>query len=175
MLIVSPRLVFLATLGLTLPLFTASCGKPGHDHAHDHGVKKTAKSSAHGHEHHAPHGGTPVILGNETYHLELVLDAGRGVLRAFVLDGHMENFIRCSASSFEIVATVAGEKRPLVFMPIGDAATGEKPGDTSLFEASADWLKTASTFDAVLTSLTIRGTEFSNVAIKFTQGAKAGH
>lgn len=161
----------LGVLGIALPLFTASCAKREHDHAHDHGpAKASASSSQHGHEHHAPHGGTAVILGNEVYHLELVLDAGRGVLQAFVLDGHMENFIRCSAPSFEIVATVAGEKRPLLFTPIGDSATGEKPGDTSLFEASAEWLKTTPKFEAVLASLTIKGTTFADVAFNFPAG-----
>jgi hypothetical protein len=160
----------LTILALSVPLLTASCGKPAHDHAHDHGTEKTAASSAHGHEHHAPHGGTPVVLGDETYHLEFVLDAGRGVLQAFVLDRHMENFIRCNAPSFEIVATVAGEKRPLVFMPVGDNATGEKAGDTALFEAQADWLKTTKQFDAVLTSLTIKGTPFANVPFNFPLG-----
>jgi hypothetical protein len=167
---VSPRLLILAALGVSLPLFTASCGKPTHDPALTHDADKTAKSSGHGHEHHAPHGGTPVVLGNELYHVELVHDADRGVLQAFVLDGHMENFIRCNAPSFEIVATVAGEKHPLVFVPISDNATGEKAGDTALFGAQADWLKTTKQFDAVLTSLTIKGNAFENVHFNFPRG-----
>src|SRR5688500_557791 len=37
-----------------------------------------SKHSGHGHHHTPPHGGTPVILGNEDYHLEFVLDASNG-------------------------------------------------------------------------------------------------
>ncbi|HEY8995109.1 MAG TPA: hypothetical protein VIM71_10640 [Lacunisphaera sp.] len=137
------------------------CGKP-------EPTKPTA--AAHQHEHHAPHGGTPVVLGEEAYHLELVLVADEGKLQAFVLDGEMENFIRCPAPSFEVIAMVAGEKRPLTFTAVADTATGEKVGDTALFEAQADWLKTTKQFDAVLTSLTIKGTEFANVPFNFPAG-----
>src|SRR5438067_2177993 len=110
------------------------------------------------HEHHAPHGGTPVVLGDEAYHLELVLDPATGTLQAFVLDGEMENFIRSSAPSFEVVAVVNGVPQTLVFKPIANSATGETSGDTALFEAQADWLKTTKSFDATLKSLNIRGT-----------------
>lgn len=122
------------------------------------------------HEHHPPHGGTPVVLGEEIYHLEFVLDAATGRLNAYVLDGEMENFIRVAAPSFEIVATVNGRPQPLTLAAVADAATGETVGDTSLFAASADWLKTTRTFDAVLTRLDIRGTTFAGVAFNFPKG-----
>ena len=122
------------------------------------------------HEHHAPHDGTPVVLGDEVYHLELVLDAANGKLQAFVLDGEMENFVRITAASFDVTATVDGEKRSLVFQAVADPATGEKVGDTALFEAQADWLKATRKFDAVLASLTIRGSTFAAVPFNFPLG-----
>jgi hypothetical protein len=130
-----------------------------------------AKSAhSHGHEHKAPHGGTAIVLGNETYHLELVRDAAAGTLTGYVLDGHMEAFIRTKAPTFTVVASVGGEKRPLTFKAVANPATGETAGDTSQFEAQADWLKTTATFEAVLTSLDIRGTKFENVAFHFPNG-----
>src|SRR5207248_11682915 len=99
------------------------------------------------HEHVAPHGGTPVVLGDEAYHLELVRDADAGKLTAYVLDGEMENFIRVKAATFEIVATVGGAKQTLTFHAVASAATGETVGNSSQFEAQADWLKTTATFD----------------------------
>ena len=122
------------------------------------------------HEHHPPHGGTPVVLGDEVYHVELVLDADAGKLQAFVLDGELENFIRSAAPSFEVVATVNGESRTLIFTPVANPATGETAGDTSLFEAQADWLKTTGDFDAVLKAVEIRGTIFSGVKFNFPKG-----
>ena len=122
------------------------------------------------HEHKPPHGGTPVVLGKEVYHLELVRDAAAGKLTLYVMDGELENFVRVAASSVEIVATVAGKPAPLVFQPIANPATGEKLGDTSQFEATADWLKTTAAFDAVLTKIEVRGTSFAAVAFNFPKG-----
>jgi hypothetical protein len=161
---VPPSVLLLAALAP----FLASCGKSSHER--DQGPAKSEASSGHKHEHHAPHDGTPVVLGEEAYHLELVLDANEGKLQAFILDGEMENFIRCPAPSFEVVAMVAGEKRPLTLTAVADPATGEKVGDTALFETRADWLKTTKKFDAVLTSLTIKGTTFTNVPFNFPLG-----
>jgi hypothetical protein len=111
-----------------------------------------------------------VVLGDEAYHLEFVSDAANGKLQAFVLDGEMENFVRSAAASFEVTATINNEKRSLVFQAVADPATGEKVGDTALFEAQADWLKTTPKFDAVLTSLTIRGSAFVAVPFNFPLG-----
>ena len=126
--------------------------------------------SAAKHEHKAPHGGTAVVLGNEAYHLELVRDAATGKLTVFVLDGEMENFIRAKTRSFEIVATVGGAPRPLVLQAVANPATGETVGDSSCFETQADWLKTTPVFDAVLTTLEIRGTTFAAVPFNFPKG-----
>jgi len=122
------------------------------------------------HEHKPPHGGTPVVLGDETYHLELVRDAAAGAMQAFVLDGELENFIRSPAPSFEIVATVNGAPQTLVFKPVASSATGETVGDTSLFETRADWLRTTGNFDGVLNRITIRGTTFADVKFNFPNG-----
>jgi hypothetical protein len=122
------------------------------------------------HEHHAPHGGTPVVLGHEACHLELVRDATAGTLTAYVLDGELEEFIRVKAASFEVVATLAGAQQLLTFRAAANAATGETVGNTSQFEAQADWLKTTPAFDATLVRLDIRGTSFTSVPFNFPRG-----
>jgi hypothetical protein len=122
------------------------------------------------HEHHPPHGGTPVVLGDEAYHLELVRDVAAGTLTAYVLDGEMEEFIRVKATTFEAVATVAGAKQPLTFHAVANPATGETIGNSSQFETSAGWLKTTAAFDATLTALEIKGTNFAAVAFNFPKG-----
>ena len=121
------------------------------------------------HEHKAPHGGTAVELGEEAFHLELVAEEP-GRLSAYVLDGEMENFIRIAAPTFEIVATVGGQKQPLVFRALASTATGETVGQTSHFSAQADWLRTTPSFDAVLTSLEVRGRTFAGVPFNFSKG-----
>ena len=122
------------------------------------------------HEHHPPHGGTPVVLGEELYHLELVRDAATGRLSAYVLDGEMEDFVRIAAPALEITATVDGQPRTLTLSAVANPATGETVGSTSFFEAQADWLRTTKEFDAILTKIEVRGTAFTAVAFNFPKG-----
>ena len=131
----------------------------------------TARAGAHHHEHHPPHGGTPVELGEEANHVEFVLDAPNGKLRAFVLDGELENFVRIAAPSLEVTATVSEHKEKLVFLPVANRATGETVSDTSLFEVQADWLKTTPTFDAVLKEIAVHGKTYTNIAFNFPKGS----
>lgn len=160
-----PRMKRRTLLGLLLvfPLvFAPGCSRPA--------PAPAAGAQPPRHGHHPPHGGTPVALGDEAYHLELVLDAATGTLQAYVLDGELEIFIRVTAASLEIDATVDGQPKSLVLRAVPSPATGETVGDTSLFETQASWLKTTKTFDATLKSITIRGTVFADVNFNFPQG-----
>jgi hypothetical protein len=126
--------------------------------------------TVHKHEHKPPHGGTPVELGHEEYHVELVLDLAEGKLRAYVMDGELENFVRIKADSLEIDARLANGPQPLIFKPVANQATGETVGDTSLFETQADWLKTTNSFDASLKEISVRGTTYRDVQFNFPKG-----
>jgi hypothetical protein len=133
-------------------------------------VAGTANDPVKPHQDQPPHGGTPVVLGDEQFHLELVRDPAAGTLRAYVLDGEMEAFIRISANSFDIEVDPGGRKQTLTFKPVADLATGETVGDTSLFEAKADWIKTADHFKGVIKLLPIQDQTFKSVAFGFPEG-----
>jgi hypothetical protein len=133
-----------------------------------------AQAAAHKHEHVPPHHGTPVVLGQEEYHLELVLDAPAGKLQAYVLDGELEKFIRLEQPSFEVTASFSNRQETLIFAAVPNNATGETVGDTSLFEAQAAWLKSVGTFDAVLKRLKVRTSIYQNVAFNFPKGNDTG-
>ena len=122
------------------------------------------------HEHKPPHGGTAVELGNEEYHIELVLDAASGKLQAYVMDGELENFVRIAPPSFEIAARLGDQTETLVFNAVANSATCETIGDTALFEVQAGWLKTAKNFDAILKQLNVKGKNYENVAFNFPKG-----
>ncbi len=122
------------------------------------------------HQHHPPHGGTPVVLGDEAFHLELVRDPAAGTLRVYVLDDEMEDFVRIAARRMDFRVERDGRKETLTLLPVADAATGETVGDTCLFEAKADWLKRADHFKAVIPSLAIQDQAFKNVAFDFPEG-----
>ncbi len=151
----------LLAVGLAVSLLAGCERQPSH---------APPQATEHRHEHKPPHHGTPVVLGKEEYHVELVLDAPAGRLQAYIMDGELENFVRVPAESFVVAATPGGKEEVLTFKPVANNATGEKVGDTALFEAQADWLKTNAVFDAVLRQLTVRGTTNENVAFNFPKG-----
>lgn len=131
----------------------------------------SAKEAVPHHEHKPPHGGAPVELGEEENHVEFVLDAPHGKLQAFVMDGELETFVRIGAPSLEITAQVSGQQEKLMLQPVANNATGEKVGDTSLFEAQAAWLRTTATFDAVLKEITVHGKTYTNIGFNFPKGS----
>ena len=152
-------------------LILSGCGPGDHDHdrdhaGHDHGPAHEHKHE-HEHEHEAPHGGAAVVLGDEAFHIEIVRDGEAGTLSAYVLDGHMENFVRVTNASLAI--TIDG-REALQLGAVANAATGETVGDTSQFAAGAEWLKTTTNFSAVIPMIEIRGQSFTNVAFKFPEG-----
>ena len=151
----------LLILALSIGLL-AGCQRDQADHS-----QPTAQPK---HEHKPPHHGTPVVLGKEEYHVELVLDPVAGRLQGYLLDGELENFVRAPAASFEVVASFKGKEEVLTFKAVANNATGETVGDTALFEAQAEWLKTNATFDGVLRKLTVRGTAFENITFNFPKG-----
>lgn len=142
--------------GLALAMALVGCGR------------KEGGGGGHGHAHAAPHGGLLVELGDHQYNLELVLDAGRSVMQAYLLDGHAENFVRIGVPEFVITANVAGKRQLLLFKPVANPVTGETAESTSLYEAKADWLRDAKAFDGTLQAINVRGTVFTNVNFKFT-------
>ena len=142
--------------------FTAGCS--------DHKAQIAATERAHKHEHNPLHDGVPIVLGAELYHLELVLDPAAGKLQAYVFDSELENFVRTATPSFVVTATVDGVDKQLVFHAVANPATGETVGDTSLFEANADWLKSNPIFDADLQSITIHDSTFTDVKFNYPKG-----
>lgn len=130
-----------------------------------------APSGHAGHHHEPPHGGTAIELGEEEAHLEFVLDAAAGKLTCYVLKAHMAGFQRITQPALELTATVGGKAETLTLQAVANASTGEKPGDTSQFEAQADWLKSAKTFDAVLKGINVRGKDYPPLKFNFPKGS----
>jgi hypothetical protein len=159
------------TLGLGLLVSLSACkGGDKHDEhdGHDHGQEK---KSAH-HHHEPPHGGTGLTLGDEEFHIEFLRDAATGKMKAWILLPHMSGYARILTESFEVTAKVGTEDKTLTFKAQASTATGETVGNTSLFEAEADWLKTTDKFDAILKKITIRGREYKDVKFNFPKGSE---
>lgn len=157
----------LKNLGLAIAMASVFSGSIG---CKDANQRPEGIATPHKHEHVAPHGGTPVVLGVEEAHLEFVLDAAAGKLQAYVMDGHLENFVRITAESFTVTVRRGSAAEALTFKAVASGATGERVGDSSLFETRAEWLKSTSSFDATIDSLTVRGKTYENVKFNFPKG-----
>lgn len=132
-------------------LFVSACSK-----SHDH-------SSHGGHVHKAPHGGVLIEAGDHQYNVELLRDTATGTLTAWILDGHAENFVRIAAASIEITTISGGQRRPLSLKPVANTATGETVGNTSQFQAQADWLKSGGEMAGTIEAVEIKGTAFKTL------------
>ena len=117
-----------------------------------------------------PHGGTPIVVGDEAFTIELVREPGSGTLRAYVLDGELEGFVRIAAQQLSLEVEWQGGRKVLALKPVADLATGETAGDTSLFETRTDWLKKAGRFKGVFRNLRIHDQDFPAVAFSFPEG-----
>ncbi len=165
-------LALLLTLGAAL---LAGCGRKS-EGVVTYGSKDSLDAKAHaakadphaghnhgGHVHKPLMGGELVELGAHQFNLEFKYDAARGVLQAWVLDAHAENFVRVGMASFDI-QEAAGARRVVTLQAVGNTITGETPGDTSAFEGAAPWLKEVKHFDGVVRAVKVRGAEFRDVA-----------
>ena len=119
-----------------------------------------------GHHHRAPHGGQLVELGDHRFNLEFKYDAVRGMLQAWVLDGHAENFVRVGMTLFD-VQEAGGRQRTISLRAVANEMTGEKPGDTSAFEGEARWLGEIGHFDGVVKAVQVRETVFRDIKFHF--------
>lgn len=118
------------------------------------------------HHHAAPHGGQLVELGEHRFNLEFKYDAARGVLQAWVLDGHAENFVRVSMALFDI-QEAGGQRRTITLRALANGMTGEKVGDTSAFEGEARWLGEIGHFDGVVKAIKVRDEVFRDIPFHF--------
>lgn len=168
----SPRLHLSVLLGALLATLTAcqdsaTSNREHSDndhHGHDHG---------HGHSHDALHGGKVIVLGEEAFHLEVVHDPASGRLTLYVLDSHMENFVRLSSPTISTSLTVDGAQHTLELAAVAQSATGETVGDTSQFSAQADWLRNAGKISGQIETIEIRGGLFTNIVFNLAGDAPA--
>jgi hypothetical protein len=150
------KLILSVLTAAALAVTLTGCGD-SHDHSKDSG----------GHHHSAPHGGMLLEIGQHEYNLEFVVDTAAGKLDLYVLDGHAENFIRIAMPAIEVIATAGDKTEKLVLQPVANNATGEKAGDTSQFQAQADWLKTTPVFDGVINEINIKGSKHTFLPFRF--------
>lgn len=176
----SLRVLPAVLLLLALSVALAGCGKKsgevvtyGSKDSLDAKPAAPAEASGHeGHRHGGGHahqplmGGELVEVGEHQFNLEFKFDAARGVLQAWVLDAHAENFVRVALPAFEVVEA-EGARRTIVLQAVANPISGETVGDTSSFEGAAPWLREIKHFDGVVKAITVRGASFHDLEVHF--------
>ena len=160
---------YLVLCTIVLVLTWTACGpSPDTDTQHIH--NETGHSHE-GHHHDPPHGGTVIRLGDELYHLEWVRDEAAGVMRCFILDGHMENFVRINQPAIEVeIQTPEDGLTSWTFVAAENRATGESVGNTSEFQAPLDELSDQNKFEGTIKEVHIQGNLFEKIPFQFPEG-----
>lgn len=153
--------------GVVVAGFLAGCGEHGHDHSHGKGAG--APGGTHAHD--SAHGGVAVELGEHQFQLDVVADPGAGQLKAWVMDGHMENFVRLSLPAIDLEIAGSGATQALRLAAQANAGSGETVGDTSQFQGEATWLKGFTNFSARIARIEIRGQIFTNINFSYPAAA----
>jgi hypothetical protein len=128
-----------------------------------------------GHSHAPPHGGTPVVVEEHKYHLELVRDATTGLMQAYVLDDHLHDFIKVPETNFTMVANLGGQTERLEFQRVTNAMSPNPTDPSFQFEARADWVKGATNFEGSIPTITLKGQTFTNITFPFPKGTQHTH
>jgi hypothetical protein len=127
-----------------------------------------------GHEHRAPHGGTLIAFGNEFAHVELVLNAEAGELRAYVLDGEAERGVAVQQTLLVIdVAPGRGDPFRVRLVPVENVLTGEIIGNTSEFAGRSEHLVGLERFEGRVRRLDVKGQSFRDASFRFPEGNEA--
>lgn len=140
------------------------------------GCRDSQRADGHsGHTHEPPHGGTPVVVAEHKYNLELVRDGAAGLMQAYVLDDGFHDFVRVPETNFTVLANIEGRTERAEFMRVTNAMS-PNPGDPSFqFAAQAEWLKTATNFEGMIPTITLKGGTFTNITFPFPKGTRHEH
>lgn len=164
----------------TTPVATnaGSGSATGHHDEQDHGHDAKHDHKGHHHAEHGPHKGTLVVLHNHEYHLELVLDAETGKLTGYVLDSDADEAVAIKQQEIALSIAPAGEKKDdladLFEMKLA-AVNPTDAGEASEFAGESEKLKGVKEFEAVLTSITLKGEEVKDVKFNFPKGNEDHH
>jgi hypothetical protein len=129
----------------------------------------------HDHVQGPPHGGTPVLIAEHKFHLELVRDPASGVMQAYVLDDHMEEYVAVPETNFTLTASISGRTEKLDLLRLPNPADGKLTSASFLFEGRAEWVKAATNFDGLISTITLKGQTYTNISFPFPKGTHHIH
>ena len=97
-----------------------------------------------------------------------------GKMLAYVLDDHMEKYVRVPLTTFELVATMGGQEQRLTFNPVTNTPAGSVT-NTSVFSASVPGVAGLTNFEGTIPKITLDGKTFENVTFSYPKGSRHSH
>ena len=135
-----------------LVAFAVACSQDN-DHDHDHDKDKS-------HAHDSKMGGKLVDL-DHVVQLEFVLDSKAGKLTAYVWDGHVENAVKVTQETIDVqVRPKGGDAFTIKLAAQTSKLSGNKPGNSSQFEAASDRLKGLDHIEGTVVRIKAKGNEW---------------
>jgi hypothetical protein len=113
------------------------------------------------------HGGSLVEIGDEAAYVELVLDKEAGKLKAYVMDGEAEDPVRLAQKSLWLKVRAQGRRLRLKLEALADPLSGERSGDSSVFEADLKLLAGIESFHGELEQMEVLGQVFEKTTFEF--------
>ena len=142
------------------------CGLAVGCHKHEHAPKDQPTGP--------PHAGTPVAVGDHKYNLEFVRDGDAGAMQAYLMDAHFEKFVTVPETNFTLIAKVGDREERAEFRQL-PAIPPSSDGSSYLFATRGEWIKTATNFDGLIPTITLKGRTFTNIAFPFPKGLIGEH
>lgn len=115
-----------------------------------------------------------MVVGEETAHVEFVLDQETGELTAYVYDAHVQEPVAIAQTELKIAVTIEkeGDELPEA-KEVVLVAVEPKEGKANQFAARIEALKGAKHFDAALEGVKIGEQEFKGITFSFPEGNEA--
>ena len=120
------------------------------------------------------YGGVLAELGDGEAHVEFVLEPEAGWVSVYILDSNAQDRVRLKEEQIGVIFTMHGEDIPAeertfsrALEPVENASRGETAGDAAHFEVKHELFQGAEGFDAVIPTLTIQDTEYTNVSVQY--------
>ena len=121
-----------------------------------------------------PREGTPVVVREHRLNLKMVRDAKEGLLQAYLCDGEFSKFVSVPERNFTMLAKVGGREERAEFVRVPTEGSGGT-NESWLFEARAEWVKTAAKFDGVIPTATFKGRTYKKISFPFPKGTQHAH
>ena len=115
-----------------------------------------------------------MAVGKHKYNLEFVRDGDAGSMQAYLMDAHFEKFVAVPETNFTLMAKVDGREERADFRQM-PATPPSSDGSSYVFATRGEWIKTATNFEGLIPTITLKGRTYTNIVFRFPEGLVEEH